>query len=179
MNLSRSILCAIALCAAAGTTTAQTTVSVSGRITATPCTISTSPVNMGKVPFNDIVNNGGISPQKYEKDVSIRFEGCRLSSLNSASLSFSGPMSNNRPFILALTGGTGAAEGFGIRLVTSDVVHAPTQRLVDFTASTQYPIDVTSNQATFAFRASYVVSGSPAAKPGVANATATVTVTYT
>lgn len=178
MNLSRSILGAVALCAAAGTTSAQTTVSVSGRITATPCTISTTPVNMGKVPFNDIVNNGGISPQKYEKEVSIKFEGCRLSSLNSASLSFLGPMSNNRPFVLALAGGTGAAEGFGIRLTTNDLVHAPTQRTVDFTSSTAYPINVSSNQATFGFRASYVVSGSPTTKPGVANATATVTMTY-
>jgi type 1 fimbria pilin len=50
---------------------------------------------------------------------------------------------------------------------------------VDFSANTQYPINVSSNQATFAFRASYAVSGSPTAKPGVANATATVTITYT
>ena len=133
---------------------------------------------MGKVPFNDIVNNGGVSPQKYEKDVSIRFEGCKLNTLNSASLSFSGPTANNSPFALALAGGTGAAEGFGIRLVTNDAVHAPTPRPVNFSSGTQYPIDVNSNQATFAFRASYVVSGTTT-KPGIANATATVTVTYT
>lgn len=151
------------------------TLNINGRITNTPCTIAVGPVTMGEVPIGDF-EGSGLAPEKYWKNFSVILGGCELSTLNTASLKFFGATNEN--MTLALKNGAGAAQGFGILIMTNDTTHmSANQQVVDLNGSTSYAFKVESGKKTFDFQAAYMAT-SAMRKPGTANATATITLTY-
>ncbi|MGV2864849.1 fimbrial protein [Achromobacter sp. AGC39] len=169
-------LAMVALCLAAGAVQAQSaTLNVTGRITNTPCTIEADAVNLGDVSISDFTS-GIVLPQKFWKTFNITLGGCELNTLSTASIRFNGTLASDS-MTLALTSGTGAAQGFGVMMKSSDSTHAATSQTVYFNGTNPFSFNVTSNKKTFAFQAFYVKVGSTQ-RPGVANATATVTLTY-
>lgn len=173
-NLKYSLVAA-ALCLTAGAAQAQTaTVSVTGRITNTACTITADSVPLGDVPISEFASQS-MPAQAYRRNFNITLGGCQLSTLNTASLKFTGTTVSDST-TLALTSGTGVAQGFGVRMVGSDTTHGNTAN-VNFTGSNSYSFNVNSGKATFQFTAYYYKYGTTA-KPGSANASATATLTY-
>ncbi|PWF22296.1 type 1 fimbrial protein [Corticimicrobacter populi] len=176
-SISKFIFRAIAFCLAASAAHAQTaTLNISGRITNTPCTISVGNVNMGDVPISEFAASN-IAPEKYWKNFSVTLGGCELSTLSTASLKFKGTTAGDN-ITLALQSGTGAAQGFGVMIVTKDATHM-SDRMVNVDGSTSYAFNVASGKKTFDFQAAYrATSSNTTRKPGTANATATITLTY-
>lgn len=174
-------LVAAALCLTAGAAQAQTatgTVSVTGRITNTPCTLSVSAVTMGDVPISEFESQSTPSAA-YRKPFTVTIGGCNISTLNTASLKFSGTQANSEPTTLALTTGTGVASGFGVKIFTNDTSHVATATAVNFAAAgASHAFSIAANKQTFDFLAYYYKFGT-VAKPGTANATATVTLSFT
>lgn len=174
-NLRQSLALA-ALCLAAGAAQAQTaTLNVTGRITNTPCSIAADAVNLGDVSISEFAS-GGTPPQKYWKTFNITLGGCEPNTLSTASLRFTGTTTGDS-MTLALTSGTGAAQGFGVMMTTNDTTHSSSNTIVSFNGSTSYSFNLASNKKTFAFQAFYVKVGATQ-RPGTANASAMVTLTY-
>jgi len=177
-SISKFIFRAIAFCLAASAAHAQTaTLNISGRITNTPCTISVGNVTMGDVPISEFATSFW-APEKYTKSFSVTLGGCELSTLNTASLKFTGTTAGDNT-TLALKTGTGAAQGFGVSIFTNDMTHLGANYQVRVDGGASYPFNISTGKKTFDFKASYVkLSSSGVLKPGTANATATITLTY-
>lgn len=173
-NLKYSLVAA-ALCLMAGAAQAQTaTLNITGRITNTACTITADSVSMGDVPISEFESKT-IPAQSYWKTFNVTLGGCQLSTLTTASLRFSGTtVSDNTT--LALTSGTGTAQGFGVKIAGNDSTHGGSA-VVNFTGTNSFGFNVSSGKSTYQFIAYYFKYGTTA-KPGTANTSATVTLTY-
>ncbi|CAB3743479.1 hypothetical protein LMG3441_05990 [Achromobacter kerstersii] len=175
-NLRLSLAVA-ALCTAAGVAEAQTaTLNVTGRITNTPCTIVADIVNLGDVPISEFVST--LAPEKYRKTFNITLGGCELSTLSTASLKFNGTTAGGVATTLSLTPGAGSAQGFGVMMVTNDATHSSSATAVKFDGSSSHSFNIGSNKKTYAFQALYMKVVGATQRPGTANATATVTLTF-
>lgn len=179
-SISKFIFRAIAFCLAASAAHAQTaTLNISGRITNTPCTISVGNVTMGDVPISEFAS-ALVPASKYRKNFTVTLGGCELSTLNTASLKFNGTNTNSGT-VLGLKVATGMAQGFGVQISTNDTTHMPSgQEVVYVNNSKSYSLNVGSGKKTFDFQATYVALSASAStrKPGTADATATITLTY-
>ena len=172
-NLKYSLVAA-ALCLMAGAAQAQqATVSVTGRITNTACTLSVGSVAMGDVPISEFASNA-VPSAAYQKNFNVTLGGCLLSTLNAASLKFKGTTINDAS-TLALASGTGAASGFGVSMFATDTTHGAA--MVNFNEASTHNFNISSGKSTYQFTAYYYKYGTTA-KPGTANASATVTLTY-
>lgn len=178
--ISKFLFRAIAFCLAASAAHAQTaTLNITGRITNTPCTIAVGNVNMGDVPISEFASDV-VPGAQYWKNFSVTLGGCELSTLNSASLKFTGTTSGNSS-TLALKTGTGAAQGFGVRILTNDTTHMSSgQSMVSFNDGSSYAFNIASGKKTFDFQATYVALSATAStrKPGTADAMATIVLSY-
>lgn len=173
-NLTYSLV-ATALCLMAGAAQAQTaTLNVTGRITQTACSITADNVPLGDVPISNYESSTNGSPL-YWKNFNVTLSGCQMSTLSSASLSFTGTTVGDAT-TLALTQGTGAAQGFGVKMWGTDTTHG-NSAYVNFTGANSYSYLLSSGKNTFQFTANYTKVGTTI-KPGTANATATVTLKY-
>jgi type 1 fimbria pilin len=95
-------------------------------------------------------------------------------------LKFSGTITGSTS-ILALTNmnGAGVAVGIGVQITTNDSQHGSTGTPVKFDGSESYAFRPSSGKSSYTFLASYIRSPTaPSRAPGTANATATVTLTY-
>ncbi|MCS3509264.1 fimbrial protein [Achromobacter sp. JUb104] len=173
----RFCLAVAALCTAAGGAEAQTaTLSITGKITNTPCTIAADVVNLGDVPISEFVST--LAPEKYRKTFNITLSGCELSTLSTASLKFNGTTTGGAVTTLALTPGAASAQGFGVMMVANDSTHSPGATAVKFDGSSSHSFNIASNKRTYAFQAFYMKVVGSTQRPGTANATATVTLTF-
>ena len=175
-----SLCVAAALLNLFGTAQAETEMwSLRGNITNTPCTMAVDTVVIGRVPVAEF-NNGG-SGIAYAKNFDITLNGCDMATLRTASLRFKGratPGSANT--ILALTEGPDTASGIGILILLDDAVHGDVGKSVVFDDFELVNFNVSSNNNTFRFKAYYVRSSEGSSvTPGVANAIATITLSYT
>lgn len=173
-SLVAAALCLMAGAAQAQVQTATNTLNLTGRITQTACAISVGSVAMGDVPIS-AYESSTTGSANYWKSFNVTLSGCQMSTLSSASLSFTGTTVSDAT-TLALTQGTGVAQGFGVKIWGSDTTHT-NNAYVNFTGSNSYNYNLTSGKNTFQFTANYVKVGSTI-KPGTANATATVTLKY-
>jgi type 1 fimbria pilin len=172
-NLKYSLVAA-ALCLMAGAAQAQqATVSVTGRITNTACTLSVDNVTMGDVPISEYAS-ASVPSTAYRKNFNITLGGCLLSTLTSASLKFTGTTISGDTSTLALSG-SGVAQGFGVRISSNDSFHGSSASVVFGTSVFNW--NLASNRTVYQFQAYYYKYGTTA-KPGTANASATVTLTY-
>jgi len=179
MKLNKAKLAvAVVLVAASWVAHGQSvTLSISGRITSTPCTVSVDTVVMGDVPISEF--SASRTPgQQYWKDFSVTLGGCEVSTLQAASLRFNGTTAFGDAGILALTAVQGAATGFGVQVQTKDATHGSGQ-IVRMDGSASYAFNVNSSKNTFQFTSSYISSPSATGiRSGTADATATITLTY-
>lgn len=154
------------------------TLTISGRVTTAACSLQIPQVLMGKVPVDEF-RTSATPPSAYHKQVTIALTGCDIRTLNSAALTFNGTSAPGQSTILALSPLPNQATGFGVRLDTDDATHAAVTRQVRFDGAENYRFDVNSGQASFTFKAYYTrLPGAATVKAGVANATATVTLSY-
>lgn len=174
-SLVATALCLMAGAAQAQVQTATNTLNVTGRITQTACSITADPVSMGDVPISNY-ESSTTGSAIYWKNFNITLSGCQMSTLSSASLSFTGTTLGGDSTTLALTQTTGVAQGFGVKMWGTDGTHG-NNAYVNFTGSNSYNYNLASGKNTFQFTANYVKVGSTP-KPGTANATATVTLKY-
>ncbi|MNP99225.1 Fimbrial protein [compost metagenome] len=179
MNRTIRTRCAVALLALCGVMQARgALLEVTGRIVPAPCTLVLSPVDMGKVPLADFLGSPG-SGVNYGKNFQVGLAGCDLQTLHSASLDFTGatvPGSNDT--LLALTPDPRVAAGIGIQIVRTDATHPGDGLSVVFNRNEGIPFDVGSIKTSYDFKAFYSPVQGAAPRAGTANATATVTLTY-
>ncbi|MNX26552.1 putative fimbrial-like protein YcbV precursor [compost metagenome] len=163
-----------AACTAYGQTA---TLNIQGRITSTPCTMSVGSVSMGDVPISEF--SGSNTPaQQYWKTFTVTLQSCEISTLQAASLRFNGTTAFGDSTILALTPGADNATGFGVQVQTSDTTHGSGVK-VRMDGSQSYAFNVNTNQSTFQFTSYYITpAGATEIRSGTANATATITLTY-
>ncbi len=168
---------AVTLCLMAGVAHAQTaTVSMTGRITSPACTITADPVNMGDVPISQY--DSAIFPNSaYYRYFNVTLNSCDLTTLGSASVKFTGTSVSGDATTLALTGGTGAATGFGVKIVGNDAGHEAS-KAANFNGANSFAWKLSLNRKTYNFQTYYIKIASQTQKAGTANATATVTLTY-
>ncbi|MFD4841182.1 fimbrial protein [Achromobacter sp. NPDC058515] len=179
MNLKTESAAAAAVllstaCAAYGQ---AATLSIQGRITSTPCTISVGSVAMGEVPISEF--SGSSTPgQSYWKTFTVTLQDCEMSTLQAASLRFNGTTAFGDATILALTPGADNATGFGVQVQTSDATHGSGVK-VRMDGSQAYALNVHTAQNTFQFTSYYITApGATEIRSGAANATATITLSY-
>ena len=173
-NVAVATVLLAAACAAYGQTA---TLNIQGRITSTPCTISVGPVSMGDVPISEF--SGSNTPdQKYWKNFTVSLQSCEMSTLQAASLRFNGTTAFGDASILALTPGSDNETGFGVQVQTSDTTHGSGVK-VRMDGSQSYAFNVNSAQNTFQFTSYYITApGAAQIRSGTANATATITLSY-
>ncbi|MFJ3463116.1 fimbrial protein [Achromobacter spanius] len=170
-------LFAATLCLLAGAAQAQTaTVSITGRITTPACTITADSVNMGDVPISQF-DSSTTPSSSYYRNFNVSLNSCDLTTLGSASIKFSGTSVSGDVSALALTGGTGAATGFGVKIEGNDTAHEP-MKVANFNGTNYFTWKLSLNRRTYTFRTFYIKIASQTQKAGTANATATVTLTY-
>jgi len=156
----------------------QTVLTINGNVTTTPCVLSAPPVVLGRVPIIEFGPNGGMG-SNYIVDFELTISGCEFSTLRSASLTFTGttvPQIANSEG-LAVTPGSGVAQGVAISLKNNDSTHGTLGEDISFNGVTAYPLVLTKN--TYDLRAAYIPIPGVTVVPGPAAATATVTITYT
>lgn len=179
MKINPLKLCLLAtLCLAAAGAQAQSyTLNITGKVTTQPCAITADAVPLGDVPLSEFVSaNQPVS--SYNKGFDVRLSGCDFNTLSSASLKFNGTTAGNSG-VLALTSQAGAAEGIGVQIVTNDWSHGQNGRIIKFDGSESYSFSISSQKNTFGFLANYIrAPNASTRKAGIANATATVTLTY-
>lgn len=163
-----------AACVAHGQTA---TLNIQGRITSTPCTLSVGSVAMGDVPISEF--SGSSTPdQRYWKTFTVTLQSCEISTLQAASLRFTGTTAFGDSTILALTPGADNATGFGVQVQTNDTTHGSGVK-VRMDGSQSYAFNVNTNQSTFQFTSYYITPpGTTEIRSGTANATATITLSY-
>lgn len=173
----RYSLFAVTLCLMASAAQAQTaTVSITGRITTPACTITADPVNMGDVPIGQF-DSANIPASTYFRTFNVTLNSCDLTTLGAASMKFTGSSVSGDATTLALTSGTGAATGFGVKIVGNDTAHEAV-KFANFTGTTSFVWKLSLNRRTYNFQTYYMKISSQTQKAGTANATATVTLTY-
>ncbi|MGV2864853.1 fimbrial protein [Achromobacter sp. AGC39] len=170
------ILLALSL-TVAGVQAQSYTMTVNGRVTIQPCSITVDAVSLGDVPITEFAV-ASVPAARYSKGFDVRLQECDINTLTTASLRFNGTTAGNNG-VLALTAGTGAAKGIGVQVVTNDYSHGDNGRIIRFDGSETYSFNIGSKKSTFGFLARYiVVPSSPVRSAGIANATATVTLSY-
>lgn len=153
------------------------TLNISGRITSTPCTISVGSVAMGDVPISEF-SASSLPASQYWKEFTVTLGSCEISTLQAASLRFTGTTAFGDSTVLALTAGAGAATGFGVQVRTNDATHGSGVN-VRMDGSQSYAFNVNSTKNTFLFTSYYIKPPSATGmRSGTANATATITLTY-
>lgn len=180
MNLQiKRLTLAALLLSSANVANAQTaTLSITGRITSTPCTISVdSAVAIGEVPITEF-SSSAVPRSQYWKDFTVTLGACEISTLQAASLRFTGTTAFGDASILALTAGAETATGFGVQVQTKDTTHGSgTNVRMDGTQA--YAFNVNSTKNTFVFTSYYIhPSNAPSMRSGTANAAATITLSY-
>lgn len=178
INIANAAVAAVLLSAACVAHGQTATLNITGRIIATPCTISVGAVAMGDVPISEFTSSATPSSQ-YWKPFTVTLNACDISTLQSASLKFNGTLAYSNTTTLALTG-AGAAAGFGIQVRTNDTTHG-SGTIVRMDGGASYPFNVNSTQNTFTFTSLYVKptgTGVPTMRSGSGNASATITLTY-
>lgn len=170
-------LFAATLCLMAGAAQAQTaTVSITGRITTPACTITADSVSMGDVPISQF--DSQIYPSSaYYRYFNVTLNSCDLTTLGAASMKFTGTSVSGDATTLALKGGTGAATGFGVKIVGNDTAHEAS-KVANFNGTNNFVWKLSLNRRTYNFQTYYMKISSQAQKAGTADATATVTLTY-
>lgn len=178
MNIGKLFVLAAASLPA-DTSLAQAVLTINGNLTTIPCTVSSEVVIFGGVPIIEFGPNGG-SGANYAQNVTLTIGGCEVSTLRSASLTFSGttvPQISNGTG-LALTPVSGVAQGVAIGMTNNDAVHGTPGQAIRFDGTESYALDLASGKNTYEFRASYVrIPGQPVT-PGVAGASVVVTLSY-
>ncbi|CAJ49384.1 fimbrial protein [Bordetella avium] len=155
------------------------TLTIKGRVTTPPCTLSNVTVPFGNVPVSEF-DLGGNMGTSYAKDFTMTVGGCDLAVLQSVTLSFEGQSVPQIPNAqgLALSNDANAAVGIAISVTRNDDSHTGKGQAVRFDGSESYPLNLSANKNTYLFSARYVrVPGEPL-RPGTANAVATVTVSW-
>ncbi|EFF74332.1 fimbrial protein [Achromobacter piechaudii] len=148
-----------------------------GRVTIQPCSITVDAVPMGDVPLTEFIASS-VPAARYSKGFDVRLQQCDIGTLTTASLKFNGPTAGNNG-VLALTGGNGAAQGIGVQVVTNDYSHGENGRIIRFDGSQSFSFNINSKKSTFGFLASYIRAPNASTRTaGIANATATVTLSY-
>ncbi|WP_081477965.1 fimbrial protein [Achromobacter arsenitoxydans] len=177
INIANASVAAVLLSAACVAHGQTATLNITGRITATPCSISVNAVAMGDVPISEFTASSTPASQ-YWKPFTVTLNACDITTLQSANLKFNGTLAYGSNTSLALTAGAGTATGFGVQVRTNDSVHG-SGITVRMDGGASYPFNVNSTQNTFTFTSLYVKPvGAPAMRSGTANATATITLTY-
>ncbi|MBH2031442.1 MAG: fimbrial protein [Pseudomonadales bacterium] len=151
---------------------ADGTINFTGNITDQACTVDPASANktvkLGSVRAGVFGAAGTTAaPTRF----SIMLTSCPAG-VTSASMKFDGPTSADNSNLVALTGGTGAAEGVAVGIYEVD---SATLIPVGSASKTQTLVSGANN--TFDFIAKYV-STAATVKTGVANATSNFTVTY-
>lgn len=176
LNIANAIVAAVFM-AAFSAAHGQVTMTITGRITTTPCSLSVEAVAMGNVPISEF-SASSVPSSQYWRDFTVTVGGCEISTLQAASLRFTGTTAFGDPTILALTAGAGAAVGFGVQVQTKDATHGSGVN-VRMDGSQSYAFNVNSTKNTFLFTSYYITPpNAPPMRSGTANATATITLTY-
>lgn len=150
---------------------------VNGRVTIQPCAITVDSVQLGDVPITEFLTSS-IPASRYSRPFDVRLQNCELGTLSTASLRFTGTMTGSNS-VLALSSGAGVATGIGVQITTNDSSHGSTGTPVKFDGSEGYAFRIASGKSSYSFLASYIRSPTaPSRSAGLANATATVTLTY-
>lgn len=177
INLLKSCLLGALCLAALGAQAQSYTLNITGKVTTQPCAITADPVPLGDVPLSEFVS-ANQPVDSYNKGFDVRLSGCDFSTLSSASLKFNGTTAGSNG-VLALSAVAGAAEGIGVQIVTNDWSHGQNGRVIKFDGSESYSFSISSQKTTFGFMANYIrAPNASTRKAGIANATATVTLTY-
>lgn len=179
MNINlKSPWLALALCLAAATAQAQSyTMTVNGRVSIQACAIAIDTVQMGDVPIAEFVTSS-VPASRYSRNFDVRLQNCELSTLSTATLKFSGVTAGSNT-VLALTSTANAAKGIGVQITTNDSQHGSTGTPVKFDGSEGYNFRIASGRSSYSFLTSYIRAPNASSRTaGDANATATVTLTY-
>ncbi|WP_448667134.1 fimbrial protein [Escherichia coli] len=145
--------------------------SFTGEITDQVCTV--------KQPDNQIINLGKISSKAFNgtgdtagsTSFSIQLADCP-DSVKSVNVKFDGNPDNGNPEIIALTKDKKSASGVGVQITDKD------SKVVSLGVPTRdFNIDPGSKINNLDFIARYITNGQDV-KPGLANATASFTITY-
>lgn len=169
----------MALSMVSGAAWSQATLTINANLTTVPCTVSTETVVFGDVPTNEFKPGGGMGAN-YERNVALTIGGCEVATLRSASLRFTGNTVSAIPngTGLALTPVVDGAEGLAITLTNDDAVHGTQGQAIRFDGTEAYALDVSSGKNTYELKAAYVrIPGVPL-KPGPADSSVLVTLTY-
>ena len=179
MNINlKSPWLALALCLAASTAQAQYTMTFNGRVSIQPCAIAIDTVQMGDVPIAEFVTSS-VPASKYSRNFDVRLQNCELSTLATATLKFSGVTDGGSNTVLALSSGANAAKGIGVQITTNDPQHGTIGTPVKFDGSEGYNFKIASGRSSYTFLSSYIRAPNAQSRTaGDANATATVTLTY-
>lgn len=176
INLKSSWL-ALALCLAASTAQAQYTMTFNGRVSIQPCAIAVDTVQMGDVPIAEFLTSS-IPASRYSRNFDVRLQNCELSTLSTATLKFSGVTAGSNS-VLALSSSANAAKGIGVQITTNDSQHGTTGTPVKFDGSEGYNFRIASGRSSYTFLSSYIRAPNASSRTaGDANATATITLTY-
>lgn len=173
------LLSTLALTVASASSWGQATLTINGRLTITPCTVSSEVVVFGRVPVIEFGPNGGMG-SNYTQTVTLTIGGCELATLRSARLTFNGttvPQFANGTG-LALENVVGVARGIAITMTGDDAIHGTQGEAIRFNGSQAYPLDVGSGKNTYDFKASYTPIPGIAPRPGTADASVVVTLSY-
>jgi type 1 fimbria pilin len=152
---------------------------MTGLVTSPSCGLTVDAIALGDVPLAEFVSSS-LPAARYSKSFDVRLQNCEVSSLSAASLKFSGTITGSTS-VLALTNmnSPGVAVGIGVQITTNDAQHGSTGTPVKFDGSESYAFRPASGKSSYTFLASYIRSPTaPSRAPGTANATATVTLTY-
>jgi type 1 fimbria pilin len=144
-------------------------VTVSGKITANTCTVSTNDmtVDMGKVDSQVFIN--GTTKGLPSTPFTINLKGCN-GIAPGVSVGFFGKPDPNKPDIYALA--KGGATGIGIQLMDKDKLQIPVNTL-----SKSYPLDATATDIALQFYALYTANGT-AVQAGRADTTVAFKLVY-
>lgn len=179
INLKAPLLL-MALCLTAASVQAQSyQLTLNGRVTIQPCSIAVDPLQMGDVPITEFLAQS-IPASKYSKTFDVRLQNCEISTLSTASLRFSGTITGSTS-VLALSNpnGVGVAQGIGVQITTNDSSHGTTGTPVKFDGTESYAFRIASGKSTYNFLASYIRAPNASTRTaGTANATATITLSY-
>ncbi|OZI77308.1 fimbrial protein [Bordetella genomosp. 12] len=170
---------ALTLALSAGYAHASTVLTINANLTTTPCTLSSPTVVLGRVPIIEFGPNGAMGAN-YTKDFSLTIGDCELTTLRSASLTFTGTVVSQLPDAtgLALTPVSGVAQGIAITLKNNDPIHGTLGQNISFNGLVSYPLDVASGKTTFELRAAYARIPGATVVPGPASSSVLVTISY-
>lgn len=179
MNINfKSPWLALVMCLAAASAQAQTyNMTFNGRVAIQPCTIAVDAVPMGDVPISEFIYSS-TPGSVYGRNFDVRLQNCDIGTLSTATLKFSGVTAGSNS-VLALTTGASAAKGIGVQITTNDSQHGNTGLPVKFDGSEGYNFNIASRRSSYTFRSSYIRAPNASTRTaGIANATATITLSY-